>query len=67
MFLSLQIREYAHLYIEGKHTNQARLNLVEDHRNSVQSQIRNLTVTEKEQKDKIAAYKNSITKETGVR
>jgi len=62
-----QIKEYAHLYLEGEHTTQARLNLLEDHRNAVQSQIRNLTATEKVLKDKIAAYKNSITKETGVR
>ncbi|MNV96620.1 MerR, DNA binding [compost metagenome] len=58
-----QIREYAQLYLEGEHTTQARLNLLEDHRNSVQSQIRNLTATEKVLKDKIAAYKNFITKE----
>ena len=57
-----QIREYAQLYLEGEHTTQARLNLLEDHRNSVQSQIRNLTDTEKVLKDKIAAYKNFITK-----
>lgn len=62
-----QIREYAQLYLEGEHTAQARLNLLEDHRSSVQSQIRNLTATEKVLKDKIAAYKNFITKGTGIR
>ncbi|GFZ92289.1 MerR family transcriptional regulator [Paenibacillus marchantiophytorum] len=55
-----QIREYAQLYVEGEHTTQARLSLLENHRNSVQSQIRDLTATEKVLKDKIAAYKNSI-------
>lgn len=62
-----QIREYAQLYLEGEHTTEARLDLLEDHRNSVQIQIRNLTATEKVLKDKIAAYKNFITKETGIR
>ncbi|WP_040950983.1 MerR family transcriptional regulator [Gorillibacterium massiliense] len=58
-----QIREYAQLYLEGEHTAQARLNLLEDHRNSVQSQIKNLTATEKVLEDKIAAYKNLITED----
>ncbi|WP_256759672.1 MerR family transcriptional regulator [Cohnella sp. WQ 127256] len=62
-----QIREYAQLYLEGVHTTQARLNLLEDHRNSVQDQIRNLTATEKVLNDKIAAYKNFINKGTGIR
>jgi len=55
-----QIREYAQLYLEGEHTTQARLNLLEEHRNAVQSQIRNLTATEKVLSDKIAAYKNNM-------
>ncbi|UKS23899.1 MerR family transcriptional regulator [Paenibacillus sp. HWE-109] len=62
-----QIRKYAQLYLEGEHTAQDRLNLLEDHRNSVQSQIRNLTATEKVLKDKIATYKNFITKGAGIR
>lgn len=57
-----RIREYAQLYIEGEHTTQARLSLLEDHRNSVQSQIKNLTATEKILKDKIVAYKDFISK-----
>jgi DNA-binding transcriptional MerR regulator len=57
-----RIREYAQLYIEGEHTSQARLSLLEDHRNSIQSQIKNLTATEKILKDKIAAYKDFISK-----
>ncbi len=61
-----QIREYAQLYLEGEHSAQARLNLLENHSNSIQSQIRNLTATEKMLKDKIAAYKNSLAKETGI-
>ncbi|WP_139990902.1 MerR family transcriptional regulator [Paenibacillus paridis] len=62
----VQIREYAQLYLQGDHTAQARLNLLEEHRNSVQNQINNLTATEKILGDKIAAYKNSIAKGTGI-
>ena len=57
-----QIRQYAQLYLEGEHTSQARLNLLEDHRSSVQDQIRHLTETEKMLNDKIANYKVVISK-----
>jgi DNA-binding transcriptional MerR regulator len=57
-----QIRQYAQLYLEGEHTSQARLNLLEDHRGSVQDQIRHLTETEKMLNDKIANYKLFIRK-----
>lgn len=55
-----QIREYAQLYKEGEHTAKARLNLLEDHRRSVQDQIKTLAATEKMLNDKIAAYKDLI-------
>lgn len=55
-----QIREYAQLYLEGEHTTEARLNLLEKHRDSVQSQISDLIATEKLLNDKITAYKKSI-------
>lgn len=61
----VQIREYAQLYLQGDHTAQARLNLLEEHRNSVQNQINNLTATDKILGDKITAYKNSVAKGTG--
>lgn len=57
-----QIRQYAQLYLEGEHTSQARLNLLEEHRSSVQEQIRHLTETEKMLNDKIANYKVFISK-----
>ncbi|MFC5702666.1 MerR family transcriptional regulator [Cohnella faecalis] len=57
-----QIRKYAQLYLEGEHTAQARLNLLEDHRSSLQNQISNLATTEKMLKDKIAGYKDLISR-----
>ncbi|MEK5399978.1 MerR family transcriptional regulator [Paenibacillus sp. FSL K6-2859] len=57
-----QIRQYAQLYLEGEHTSQARLNILEDHRSSVQDQIRHLTETEKMLNNKIANYKVFIRK-----
>lgn len=57
-----QIRQYAQLYLEGEHTSQDRLNLLEEHRSSVQEQIRHLTETEKMLNDKIANYKVFISK-----
>ncbi|MEW9699563.1 MerR family transcriptional regulator [Paenibacillus sp. SI8] len=57
-----RIRDYAQLYIEGEHTAQARLNLLESHRDSVENQIKDLTATEKMLKNKIAAYKEFISK-----
>lgn len=55
-----QIREYAQLYIEGEYTTKARLKLLEDHRKSIQNQIKNLVDTEKMLEDKIAVYKDFI-------
>lgn len=60
-----QIREYARLYKEGEHTTIARLNLLEDHRSSVQNQISILMATEKMLEDKIAAYKVLMDKRKG--
>lgn len=61
-----QIREYAQLYIEGEHTTIARLNLLEEHRSSVQNQISNLVATEKMLADKIATYIAFMDKRKGT-
>ncbi len=55
-----KIREYARLYTEGAHTTEARLQLLEDHRKSIQIQRENLEVTEKMLENKIRAYKGSL-------
>ncbi len=55
-----KIREYARLYTEGEHTTEARLQLLEDHRKSIQIQRENLEVTEKMLENKISAYKGSL-------
>lgn len=55
-----KIREYARLYLEGEHTTAARLQLLEDHRRSIQDQRENLVITEKMLENKIIAYKASL-------
>ncbi len=55
-----KIREYARLYLEGEHTTKARLQLLEDHRRSIQDQRENLVITEKMLENKIIAYKASL-------
>lgn len=55
-----KIREYARLYLEGEHTAEARLQLLEDHRNSIQIQRETLEVTEKMLEHKISAYKGLL-------
>ena len=58
--------DYTQLYIEGEHTAQARLNLLEDHRDFVENQIKGLISTEKMLKDIIAAYKEFISKRNTI-
>ncbi|MFU2032420.1 MerR family transcriptional regulator [Bacillus wiedmannii] len=55
-----KIREYARLYLEGEHTTEARLQLLEDHRKSIQIQRETLVITEKMLENKIIAYKASL-------
>ncbi|MFZ3591209.1 MerR family DNA-binding protein [Bacillus sp. DJP31] len=55
-----KIRVYAELYVEGDHTTNARLKLLEDHRNSIQNQIQNLVSTEIMLGGKIVAYKEFL-------
>jgi len=54
------IREYARLYLEGEHTTNARLQLLEDHKKAIQTQRENLVITEKMLENKIIAYKASL-------
>ncbi|MES9668374.1 MerR family transcriptional regulator [Bacillus cereus] len=55
-----KIREYARLYTEGEHTTEARLQLLENHKNSIRTQRENLEITEKMLASKIIAYKDSL-------
>ncbi len=55
-----KIREYARLYTEGEHTTEARLQLLENHKNSIRTQRENLEITEKMLANKIIAYKDSL-------
>ncbi|TDL82808.1 MerR family transcriptional regulator [Peribacillus frigoritolerans] len=57
-----QIREYTNLFLEGEHTANARLKLLENHRKSIHHQVKTLEATEKMLDDKITAYKESINK-----
>ncbi len=55
-----KIREYARLYLEGEHTTEARLQLLENHKKSIRTQRENLEITEKMLENKIFAYKDSL-------
>ena len=55
-----QIREYADLVIQGENTTQTRLKLLEEHRTSIQMQIKDLISTEKMLDKKIHVYKQYI-------
>ncbi|AZB44000.1 MerR family transcriptional regulator [Bacillus sp. FJAT-42376] len=54
-----KIKEYAQLYKKGDHTNSARLQLLEEHRRSIQEQLAVLSATDQLLEDKIEAYKKS--------
>lgn len=58
--LIAKIREYARLYLEGEHTTEARLQLLENHKKSIRTQRENLEITEKMLENKIIAYKDSL-------
>ncbi|WP_312472107.1 MerR family transcriptional regulator [Neobacillus sp.] len=60
-----KIREYAELVRQGENTTQARIKLLEDHRSSIQNQIKNLLSTEKMLDNKIVGYKDYIKSHKG--
>ncbi|WP_338777687.1 MerR family transcriptional regulator [Metabacillus sp. FJAT-52054] len=55
-----KIKEYAQLYKLGDHTNMARLQLLEEHRKSIQEQLAVLSVTDQMLEEKIDAYRKSL-------
>ncbi|WP_068618357.1 MerR family transcriptional regulator [Paenibacillus tuaregi] len=57
-----QIKRYASLVLEGEHTTQERLNLLEEHRNSIKQQIGTLQAADEMLEHKITAYKVFMTK-----
>jgi DNA-binding transcriptional MerR regulator len=57
-----QIREYARLFVEGEHTVEERLALLENHRTVIQEQRKTLAATEEMLDFKINAYKAFISK-----
>ncbi|WP_088071491.1 MerR family transcriptional regulator [Gottfriedia luciferensis] len=56
-----KIKEYAFLYTEGEHTALARLNLLEEHKRSIENQLATLIETNKMLDHKINTYKEAIT------
>ncbi|NQF16101.1 MerR family transcriptional regulator [Brevibacillus sp. HB1.3] len=57
-----KIKEYASLAIEGEHTTQERLKLLEEHKDSIKKQIRTLQAADEMLEHKIAVYKDFISK-----
>lgn len=57
-----KIKEYAHLYTEGEHTSLARLNLLVEHKQSIEHQLKTLEETNKMLEHKINSYKEVIQK-----
>ncbi|WP_340373667.1 MerR family transcriptional regulator [Peribacillus sp. FSL E2-0218] len=55
-----QIKKYTQLFKEGDHTSMDRLNLLENHRRSIEAQIETLKVTEAMLDKKITAYKQHL-------
>lgn len=55
-----KIKEYAHLYTEGEHTAINRLNLLEEHKRSIENQLKVLEETNKMLEHKITSYKAMI-------
>ena len=52
-----KIKEYAHLYTEGEHTSLARLDLLVEHKQSIEHQLKTLEETNKMLEQKINFYK----------
>ncbi|MGE7877960.1 MerR family transcriptional regulator [Peribacillus muralis] len=55
-----QIKKYTQLFKEGDHTSIDRLNLLEKHRRTIESQIETLKTTEAMLDKKIMAYKQHL-------
>ncbi|KZZ85729.1 MerR family transcriptional regulator [Bacillus sp. SJS] len=55
-----KIKEYAQLFKEGQHTNLARLELLEQHRKSIQDQLTVLSATDIMLEEKIDSYRKSL-------
>ncbi len=57
-----QIKEYTRLFLEGKHTANARLRLLEDHQQFIRDQIETLLGTDDMLSKKISTYKELMEK-----
>ncbi|MGB7999575.1 MAG: MerR family transcriptional regulator [Anaerobacillus sp.] len=57
-----QIKEYTRLFIEGEHTANARLNLLEEHQQFIRDQIETLLATDHMLTKKISTYKELMEK-----
>ena len=61
-----KIKEYAHLYTEGEHTAINRLKILEDHKRSIEYQLKTLDETNKMLEHKITSYREMILKRDDV-
>ncbi|WLR61166.1 MerR family transcriptional regulator [Guptibacillus hwajinpoensis] len=57
-----QIKEYTRLFLEGEHTANARLNLLEEHQQYIRDQIETLLATDDMLTKKISTYKELMKK-----
>ncbi|MNH84075.1 HTH-type transcriptional regulator AdhR [compost metagenome] len=57
-----KIRKYASLALEGEHTTQERLSLLEEHKDSIKTQIRTLQAVDEMLERKTSAYKDFMSK-----
>ena len=57
-----QIKEYTRLFLEGEHTANARLRLLEDHQQFIRGQIETLLTTDEMLSKKISTYKKLMEK-----
>ncbi|MEK3790021.1 MULTISPECIES: MerR family transcriptional regulator [Paenibacillus] len=55
------IKEYAALVLEGEHTSEERLGLLEEHRQAIKQQMKTLQAADEMLEHKISAYKTFIT------
>lgn len=58
-----KIKDYASLVLEGEHTTQERLKLLEEHKDSIKKQIRTLQAADEMLEYKISAYKDYMRKQ----
>ncbi|MED1724573.1 MerR family transcriptional regulator [Brevibacillus parabrevis] len=56
------IKKYASLALEGEHTTQERLHLLEEHKHSIKKQISTLQAAHEMLEHKISTYKDFISK-----